>query len=320
MVTNAHEAKERRPILASGVVLHVLPDGAEFDLTTRVLVRSEPAAATPTRPTSWRRPTVICARWPATSPPETSPRPCCAAASPAVARSRSVTDPLDAQAPATTRPTSQHPGGGRPSPDLRIVRDPRLPRRQRLVLRQGDPPRRRPRGARGVTRPTPCRASPSTSSRRCPGLREHSCSRGRAAASSSGCTRAPGSATSPSTSRWPCSRSSGHDIRRGKTRAVKGQPGRYNVIYGYVDEQVGLAAGRLAVRLVNHLVAGRPRARLRPRSSTRSSCARSARRSAPRPRRSSTRRSRATSPGSGSTSTRWCSSARASTPSASARR
>ena len=28
MVTNAHEAKERRPILASGVVLHVLPDGA----------------------------------------------------------------------------------------------------------------------------------------------------------------------------------------------------------------------------------------------------------------------------------------------------
>jgi cyanophycinase len=41
MVTNAHLAKERRPILASGVVLHVLPDGAEFDLTTRELVRSE---------------------------------------------------------------------------------------------------------------------------------------------------------------------------------------------------------------------------------------------------------------------------------------
>jgi cyanophycinase len=41
MVTNAHMAKERRPILASGVVLHVLPDGAEFDLTTRELVRGE---------------------------------------------------------------------------------------------------------------------------------------------------------------------------------------------------------------------------------------------------------------------------------------
>ena len=38
----------------------------------------------------------------------------------------------------------------------------------------------------------------------------------------------------------------GHDIRRGKTRQVKGERGRYNIIYGYVDEQVGLAAGRLA--------------------------------------------------------------------------
>jgi cyanophycin synthetase len=36
---------------------------------------------------------------------------------------------------------------------------------------------------------------------------------------------------------------------------VKGQPGRYNVIYGYADEGVGLAAGQLAVRLVNDLVA-----------------------------------------------------------------
>ncbi|HET9022519.1 MAG TPA: acetate--CoA ligase family protein, partial [Ornithinibacter sp.] len=46
----------------------------------------------------------------------------------------------------------------------------------------------------------------------------------------------------------------GHDLRRGKTRMVKGRPGVYNVIYGYNDEGVGLAAGELAVRLVNHLV------------------------------------------------------------------
>jgi cyanophycin synthetase len=46
----------------------------------------------------------------------------------------------------------------------------------------------------------------------------------------------------------------GHYQSRGKTRAVKGQPGRYNVIYGYIDENVGLAAGRLAVRVVNDLV------------------------------------------------------------------
>jgi cyanophycinase len=42
MVTNAHEAKEHRPILASGVVLHVLPAGSGFDLTTRTLVPPTP--------------------------------------------------------------------------------------------------------------------------------------------------------------------------------------------------------------------------------------------------------------------------------------
>ena len=46
----------------------------------------------------------------------------------------------------------------------------------------------------------------------------------------------------------------GHDLRRGKTRQVEGRRGIYNVVYGYVDERVGLSAGQLAVRLVNHLV------------------------------------------------------------------
>ncbi|MFN8183755.1 MAG: cyanophycin synthetase [Candidatus Nanopelagicales bacterium] len=45
----------------------------------------------------------------------------------------------------------------------------------------------------------------------------------------------------------------GHEIRRGKTRSAE-VPGQYHVIYGYLDERVGVAAGRLAVRLVNHLV------------------------------------------------------------------
>jgi cyanophycin synthetase len=46
----------------------------------------------------------------------------------------------------------------------------------------------------------------------------------------------------------------GHDLRRGKTRQVPGERGRYNVIYGFIDERVGLAAGALAVRIVNSLV------------------------------------------------------------------
>jgi cyanophycinase len=40
VVTNAYEAKRSDPLLASGVVLHVLPEGSEFDLTTRTLVPS----------------------------------------------------------------------------------------------------------------------------------------------------------------------------------------------------------------------------------------------------------------------------------------
>jgi cyanophycin synthetase len=52
-------------------------------------------------------------------------------------------------------------------------------------------------------------------------------------------------------------RESGAHISRGKTRGA-GEPGRYNVIYGYAEEQVGLAAGALAVRLVNHLVKADP--------------------------------------------------------------
>ncbi|GAA2118753.1 cyanophycinase [Nocardioides bigeumensis] len=41
MATNAYEAKRSSPLLASGVVLHMLPAGAQFDLTTRTLVKPE---------------------------------------------------------------------------------------------------------------------------------------------------------------------------------------------------------------------------------------------------------------------------------------
>ena len=41
MVTNAFEAKRSSPLLASGVVLHVLPQGARFDLRTRSLLPFE---------------------------------------------------------------------------------------------------------------------------------------------------------------------------------------------------------------------------------------------------------------------------------------
>lgn len=42
VVTDAHEAKRSRPMLVSGVTLHVLPAGAAYDLGTRELVVQEP--------------------------------------------------------------------------------------------------------------------------------------------------------------------------------------------------------------------------------------------------------------------------------------
>jgi cyanophycinase len=44
IVSNAHEAKRSSPLLASGVVLHVLPRGSAFDLTTRRLVPADQVA------------------------------------------------------------------------------------------------------------------------------------------------------------------------------------------------------------------------------------------------------------------------------------
>ncbi len=87
-----------------------------------------------------------------------------------------------------------------------------------------------------------------------PGLREHSCSRGRRGGFVERLNEGTWLGHVAEHVALALQQVVGHDIRRGKTRQVKGHPGRYNIIYGYVDENVGLAAARLAVRLVNHLV------------------------------------------------------------------
>jgi cyanophycin synthetase len=46
----------------------------------------------------------------------------------------------------------------------------------------------------------------------------------------------------------------GCSTTRGKTRSVKGQPGVYNIMYAYADEQTGLLAGRLALQIVTRLL------------------------------------------------------------------
>ncbi|MDQ4036549.1 MAG: cyanophycin synthetase [Chloroflexota bacterium] len=52
-------------------------------------------------------------------------------------------------------------------------------------------------------------------------------------------------------------REAGTEVGRGKTRGT-GEPGRYHVVYSYAEESVGITAGKLAVRLVNHLVEAEP--------------------------------------------------------------
>ncbi len=91
-----------------------------------------------------------------------------------------------------------------------------------------------------------------------PGLREHSCSRGKRGGFVERLQEGTWLGHVTEHVALQLQQEVGHDMRRGKTRQVKGVPGRYNIVYGYVDEQVGLAAARLAVRLVNHLVRADP--------------------------------------------------------------
>ena len=93
---------------------------------------------------------------------------------------------------------------------------------------------------------------------RLPGLANHTCSRGRRGGFVERLHEGTWVGHVAEHVALQLQQSVGHDIRRGKTRQVKGERGRYNVIYAYNDESVGLAAGELAVRLVNDLISPDP--------------------------------------------------------------
>ncbi len=87
-----------------------------------------------------------------------------------------------------------------------------------------------------------------------PGLERHSCSRGRHGGLIERMREGTWLGHVTEHVILQLQQEAGHDLRRGKTRELKGVRGRYHVIVGYVDERVALAATQLAVRLVNHLV------------------------------------------------------------------
>ncbi len=91
-----------------------------------------------------------------------------------------------------------------------------------------------------------------------PGLSEHACSRGRRGGFVERLHEGTWLGHVAEHVALALQQTVGHDIRRGKTRQVRGQRGHYNVIFSYLDEQVGLSAAQLAVRLVNHVVQSDP--------------------------------------------------------------
>ncbi len=86
-----------------------------------------------------------------------------------------------------------------------------------------------------------------------PGVGQHSCSTGKAGGFSRRLRDGTWAGHVAEHVALQLQRDAGTEVGRGKTRST-GEPGRYHVVFSYAEESVGVAAGKLAVRLVNHLV------------------------------------------------------------------
>ncbi|WP_073975533.1 cyanophycin synthetase, partial [Erythrobacter donghaensis] len=87
-----------------------------------------------------------------------------------------------------------------------------------------------------------------------PGLRRHRCSRGRPGGFAERLREGTwlGHVAEHVALELQCE--VGHRVTRGKTRAVKGRTGVYNVMFAWRDEEVALAAGRIALEIVDDLL------------------------------------------------------------------
>ncbi|HYV01724.1 MAG TPA: acetate--CoA ligase family protein, partial [Actinomycetota bacterium] len=90
-----------------------------------------------------------------------------------------------------------------------------------------------------------------------PGLKDHSCSLGRPGGFVERLEEETWLGHVAEHVALQLQRETGAHTYRGKTRSA-GKAGQYNVVFGYIEEQVGVEAGELAVRLVNHLVREEP--------------------------------------------------------------
>ena len=169
-------------------------------------------------------------------------------------RTRTATDTAgNGKAPAARRRSADRTGGPRPEPSLRILetrvlRGPNYWAREPVIRQVVD---------LGVLEEFPSNKIPGFVDAlvgMLPTLEDHACSLGRRG----------GFITRLREGTWVGHVSehialefqnlAGTDVRHGKTRGT-GEYGRYNVIFEYREEQVGIEAGKAAVGLVNHLVA-----------------------------------------------------------------
>ena len=249
--------------MVSGVTLHSLPSGYRFDLRKRKLMAPlRPVSATDRELASLQAATNRTRRLirsiAAEGADDTAPERARRAGAPRAASRRG------GQRVTATGARARASGArGRRAAGLEAAagaedrRDARLPRAELLELRAGHQARRRPRRARALPDehdPRLHRGAARDAARRRPAHVRH----GHASAASPiGCARARGSGTSPSTSRSSSSarraprsaaaRPAAPASRAGTTSSTR-TPRRAS----------GVAAGKLAVRLVNHLVEAEP--------------------------------------------------------------
>ena len=261
--TDAYEVKRHRPIMVSGVVLHSLPSGYRFDIRRRKLMAPlRPVSATDRELASLQAATEShpashsqhrgrgCRRHRSGTGPST--RAPSAAARGGGIRVTATPRASSRGAARRERAAACAPPGAKPKPELQIIetrvyRGPNYWNYEPTIKLVVD---------LGVLEHFPTNTITGFTEgllQMLPDVGLHSCGTGRVGGFADRLAEGTWVGHVAEHIALQLQREAGTEVGRGKTRGT-GEPGRYHVVYSYAEESVGVAAGQLAVRLVNHLV------------------------------------------------------------------